>query len=78
MSRKRFAFCFYVDETDRQAMIVNEAIARAWIAALKRESDNQRVCADLQAALFAAVVVECFFGPATDAHGQAKIRRNAR
>jgi hypothetical protein len=32
---------------DRQAMIVNEAFALAWIGALKREPDNQRMWADL-------------------------------
>ena len=37
----------HVNERDRQAMIVNEAFARAWIGALKREPDNQRMWADL-------------------------------
>jgi hypothetical protein len=53
----------YLDEIDRQAMIVNQAFAQAWIGALKREPDNQRVWADLQAALFAAVVVERILRP---------------
>jgi hypothetical protein len=53
---KRFAFCFTSNEVDRQAMIVNEAFVRAWIGAVKtRAPDNQRMWADLQAALFAAL-----------------------
>jgi hypothetical protein len=40
MPPKRFAFCCTSNEIDRQAMIVNEAFARVWIGALKRDPDN--------------------------------------
>jgi hypothetical protein len=36
----------HVNKRDRQAIIVNEAFARAWIDVLKRELDSQRM-ADL-------------------------------
>ncbi len=36
----------HVHERVRQATIVSEAFARAWIAGLKREADNRRMWAD--------------------------------
>jgi hypothetical protein len=53
---KRFAFCFTSNEVDRQAMIVNDPFRPCLDRhGQTRAPDNQRMWADLQAALFAAL-----------------------
>lgn len=50
----------YLRELDRQAFIVNRSIEAAWMRAIKPETpaDDLEVWANLQAALFAAIVIE--------------------
>lgn len=48
----------YLEEVREQALIGNRAFARAWRAALTPDYDNDAVWADLQAMLFAGVVIQ--------------------
>lgn len=48
----------YLEEVREQALISSRAFARAWRAALTPDYDNDAVWADLQAMLFAGVVIQ--------------------
>jgi hypothetical protein len=74
----------YLSELDRQAKIATRAFGRAWVGAIARQPDEDQVWADLQATLFATIIVERIIRPSLDAvrardgHTRAECRDQAR
>jgi hypothetical protein len=54
----------YLSELDRQAKIATRAFGRAWVGAIARQPDEDQVWADLQATLFATIILERIIRPA--------------
>ncbi|MDQ0144965.1 hypothetical protein [Pseudarthrobacter niigatensis] len=78
----------YVDEVGRQAEIASRYLTRAWLRAMRPETDSHdtMVWGDLQAALFACIVIQRMLQPgpafkhpeATRAQRQKRLKERAR